>query len=177
MGGDPVEMSRPRNTERFDALHSLLSFGMITACVEERGGFYCFLTDFSSSFTKLSVPAVVGDALVAAGVVLGITSDCGRAGDGAGCDEGRALEGCAAGGVRAVDLQWTGLEKLQGKQGLLTRRDLWTRTEAPVTALLGRSEPKWAPMCGCRPIMTNRGLMGSNLRTLRRAQLSAPCNC
>ena len=61
-------MSRPQNTERFDALHSLLSFGMITACVEERGGFYCFLTDFSSSFTKLSVPAVVGDALVAAGV-------------------------------------------------------------------------------------------------------------
>ena len=46
MGGYPVEMSRPRNTERFDALHSLLSFGMITACVEERGGFYCFLTDF-----------------------------------------------------------------------------------------------------------------------------------
>lgn len=46
MGGDPVEMSRPRNTERVDALHSLLSFGMITACVEERGGFYCFLTDF-----------------------------------------------------------------------------------------------------------------------------------
>ena len=45
-----MEMSRPRNTERFDALHSLLSFGMITACVEERGGFYCFLTDFSSSF-------------------------------------------------------------------------------------------------------------------------------
>ena len=63
-----MEMSRPRNTERFDALHSLLSFGMITACVEERGGgFYCFLTDFSS-FTKLSLPAVVGDALVAAGV-------------------------------------------------------------------------------------------------------------
>ena len=47
------------------------------------------------------------------------------------------MEGCAAGGARAVDLQWTGLEKLQGKQGLLTRRDLWTRTEAPVTALLG----------------------------------------
>ena len=70
MGGDPVEMSRPRNTERVDALHSLLSFGMITACVEERGGFYCFLTDFSS-FTKLSLPAVVGDALVAAGVSSG----------------------------------------------------------------------------------------------------------
>ena len=69
---------------------------------------------------------------------LGSTSDCGRAGDGAGSGVGRALEGCAAGGARAVDLQWTGLEKLQGKQGLLTRRDLWTRTEVPVTALLGR---------------------------------------
>ena len=46
MGGDPVEMSRPRNTERFDALHSLLSFGMITACVEERGGLLLFFTDF-----------------------------------------------------------------------------------------------------------------------------------
>ena len=44
--------------------------------------------------------------------------------------------------------------KLQGQKQGLTRRDLWTRTEAPVTALLGRFT---GPMCGCRPIMTGRG--------------------
>ena len=50
-----------------------LSFvGIITACVEENGGgFYCFLTDFFFFHYKLSVPAVVGDALVAAGVFWG----------------------------------------------------------------------------------------------------------
>ena len=58
MGGDPVEMSRPRNTERVDALHSFLSFGMITACVEEKGGAFTVFSLICSSFTKLSVPAV-----------------------------------------------------------------------------------------------------------------------
>ena len=73
---------------------------------------------------------MVGDALVAAKefpTQVGSTSDCGRVGDGAGSDVARALEGCAAGGARAVDLQWTELEKLQRK---LTARDLWTRTHA-----------------------------------------------
>lgn len=37
----------------------------------EWGGFYCFLTDFFFFHYKLSVPAVVGDALVAAGVFWG----------------------------------------------------------------------------------------------------------
>ena len=42
-----MEMSRPWNTERGDALLSLLSFRIITACVKEReGGVYCFLTEF-----------------------------------------------------------------------------------------------------------------------------------
>ena len=51
---------------------------------------------------------MVGDALVAAKefpTQVGSTSDCGRVGDGAGSDVARALEGCAAGGGRAVDLQ------------------------------------------------------------------------
>ena len=60
MGGDPVEMSRPRNTERFDALHSLLSFGMITACVEERGAF----TVFSLIFLLLSLNCLFQQWLV-----------------------------------------------------------------------------------------------------------------
>ena len=106
-----MEMSRPRNTERFDALHSLLSFGMITACVEERGGAF---TVFSLIFL-LSLNCLFQQWLVMLWWqqgFLGSTSDCGRAGDGAGSGVGRALEGCAAGGARAVDLQWTGLEKL-----------------------------------------------------------------
>ena len=48
---------------------------------------------------------MVGDALVAAGVVWRSTSDCGMAGGGAVSGGGRALEGCAAGGAREVDLQ------------------------------------------------------------------------
>ena len=73
---------------------------------------------------------MVGDALVAAKefpTQVGSTSDCGRVEDGAGSDVARALEGCAAGGGRAVDLQGTELEKLQRK---LTARDLWTRRHA-----------------------------------------------
>ena len=101
-----MEMSRPRNTERVDALHSFLSFGMITACVEEKGGAFTVFSLICSSFTKLSVPAVWLVMLWWQQGFLGSTSDCGRAGDGAGSGVGRALEGCAAGGARAVDLQW-----------------------------------------------------------------------
>ena len=102
-GSDPVEMSPEYRARRS---RSFLSFvGIITACVEENGGAFTVFSLISSSFTINCLFQQWLAMLWWQQGFLGSTSDCGMAGGDAGSGGGRALEGCAAGDARAVDLQ------------------------------------------------------------------------